>query len=75
MTLCCLMGVMLGYAVVRSPDGDQGRVRGVGCGECSAKQAQGGYSDQLLHIPSFRAVFPGKELFYSRSARINWFFS
>jgi hypothetical protein len=70
-----LMGVMLGYMLMRSLDGNQGRIRGVGCGECSAEQTQGGYSDQLLHIPSFRAVSPGKELFYSRFARINWFFS
>jgi hypothetical protein len=55
------MGVMLGHAVMRSPDGNQqGRVRRVRYGECSAEQAKSdyGYSDQLLHTPSFRAVSP-----------------
>jgi hypothetical protein len=57
------MGAMPGYALMCFPDGNQGRVRRVGCGECSGEQAQSDYSDQLLHIPSFRAVFPGKNYF------------
>jgi hypothetical protein len=41
-----LMGVMLGYAVMRSPDENQGCVRGVGCGECGEQgKSDYGYSD------------------------------
>jgi hypothetical protein len=57
------VGVMLGHRMVRSLDQDKRRIGSVGHGQRSAEQSQGGYSNQLLHIPFLPAISPGKNYF------------